>query len=184
MPGRRSLMVLVALLVACCAPVAWGAENGRIYYNVRNDQTDVLYSANADGTCATQLTHGEAIYDWYPSTPLSGAPVYYVHSIKDGGRLKDEQVWRMNPDGSGKRQVTDYALPPAQPNMNPTGYIAMAAISPDGSRLVMSLYDQDRHIRIYLAAADGSGLTRLTNTTDGSDVEPTWSPDGRSITFV
>jgi Tol biopolymer transport system component len=181
MAGRGLTTLLVALLAACCTSVAWGAENGRIYYSWGAGEDEHIYSANGDGTCATELTSGQDLYDRSASTPSSGAPVYYVHSVKDGSRLKDAQVFRMNPDGSGNRQVTDYAIAPAQPNMNPTRYIEGAAISPDGSRLALSLYNEQRNLAIYVANADGSGLTQLT--VDGYDLDPSWSPDQRSILF-
>ena len=37
---------------------------------------------------------------------------------------------------------------------------------------------------IWLIAADGSGGLRLTDTTDGADELPRWSPDGRYVLFV
>src|SRR3989442_4418388 len=32
--------------------------------------------------------------------------------------------------------------------------------------------------------ADGTGQTRLTNTSDSAESQPTWTPDGKKITFV
>jgi Tol biopolymer transport system component len=176
----------VALLVACCAPVAWGAENGRMYFSVDAGQDEHIYGANADGTCATQMTSGQDLYDRSASTPASGSPVYYVHAVKDGSRLKDAQVFRVNPDGSGNRQVTDFSQAPANPAMNPTRTIIDASVSPDGSRLVFSLYDQDREIKIATANADGSNLTVLTDsgTGGGYDQNPSWALDGRSVLFT
>jgi TolB protein len=37
---------------------------------------------------------------------------------------------------------------------------------------------------IYIANADGSGQTRITNTPDGNEVEPDWSPDGSKLAFT
>ena len=119
MAYRWSVSALVALLVACCAPVAWGAENGRMYFSVAAGEDEHIYGANADGTCATQMTSGQDLYDRSASTPASGSPVYYVHAVKDGNRLKDAQVFRVNPDGSGNRQVTDFSQAPAPPLVLP-----------------------------------------------------------------
>jgi Tol biopolymer transport system component len=187
MTYRWSVLALVALLVACCAPVAWGAENGRMYFSVAAGQDEHIYGANGDGTCATQMTSGHDIYDRSASTPASGSPVYYVHAVKDASRLNDAQVFRMNPDGSGNRQVTDFSQAPVEPGMNPLRYVADASVSPSGSRLVFSLYDQDRQLKIATADADGSNLTLLTHPdarTGEYDKDPSWALDGTSILFT
>ena len=44
-------------------------------------------------------------------------------------------------------------------------------------------WDYDPHMDIFTAAADGSGLTRLT-TTEGYDAEGAYSPDGKKIVFT
>src|SRR3954471_9735159 len=184
--GRGFTTALVVLLIGCSAPVAWGAENGRIYYPVRPDgQTQLLYSANGDGTCGSQLTTGEDLYDLSPSSSSAGTPVYFVHRTHNGNRVKDSQVYRMDPDGSGKRQVTDFLQPPVQANANPTRFVLDVDVSPNGSRLVLTRIDDDYRGRIYAADADGSGLTQLTNPV-GSEYDgfATWSPDGASILFM
>lgn len=70
---------------------------------------------------------------------------------------------------------------------------AEARWSPDGSRIAFTSY-RDRNGRtcfqecsrngeISVADADGTDLRRLT-TNEADDHSPTWSPDGRRITFV
>jgi TolB protein len=49
--------------------------------------------------------------------------------------------------------------------------------SPDGKRIAFDAVEGE----IYVIAADGSGLRRLTS---GYDIFPTWSPDGRQIAFM
>lgn len=51
-----------------------------------------------------------------------------------------------------------------------------------GNRMAVVL-SKDGNPEIYVGSADGSGMSRLTNS--GSiDVSPTWSPDGSQIAFV
>ena len=86
-------------------------------------------------------------------------------------RMGREELFLMNPDGSGLTQLTfnnsnDY---------NPYW-------SPDGTKIVFSSY-RDGQSEIYSMNADGSWQTRLT-WNDGYDGSPVWSPDGGKIAFV
>jgi TolB protein len=67
--------------------------------------------------------------------------------------------------------------------------------SPDGSQVAFVRWQHD-HWEVYVVNADGSGLTRLTNTpalpdgapsldgVAGNSVSPAWSPDGNYIAFL
>lgn len=54
--------------------------------------------------------------------------------------------------------------------------------SPDGSKLAFIGF-LDNRTNVYTAAADGTGLTRVTNTTEFDD-SPSWSPSGQQIAFA
>ena len=56
-----------------------------------------------------------------------------------------------------------------------------AAVSPDGRRIAFASLVGGRQ-QIFVANADGTGVTRLT-TTDTDDDQPVWSPNGRKIAF-
>jgi dipeptidyl aminopeptidase/acylaminoacyl peptidase len=126
-----------------------------------------------------------------PSSALSSQFIVYVNT-PDGG---DSNVWKMNPDGSGKVQLT--TTDGAQP-----------VISPDGSKIVFTStrdyvappppppccywppccdpVDEESNggtEEIYVMNADGTGQTRLTSDS-GRDVSPAWSPDGNKIIFM
>ncbi|MFZ0614558.1 MAG: hypothetical protein WAM73_20095 [Desulfobacterales bacterium] len=53
--------------------------------------------------------------------------------------------------------------------------------SPDGSHVVFWAWDTSYRATLWLAAVDGSRLTRLTS--DGADMHPVWRPDGKAILF-
>jgi Tol biopolymer transport system component len=56
--------------------------------------------------------------------------------------------------------------------------------SPDGARIVFDAYrDTTETTELYVASADGSDVTRLTDD-EHSDIGPVFSPDGMRIAFT
>jgi len=58
-----------------------------------------------------------------------------------------------------------------------------AAFTADGKRLAVSI-SEGENAEIYAAAADGTGLQKLTDTRFFLNTSPTWSPDGKRLAFV
>ena len=88
---------------------------------------------------------------------------------------KRYQVFTINADGTGSRQLTDFTDSDA----------VWAAWSPSGNQIV---FERDvytgvfvSHGAIYTMDADGSGQRSLTPT--GLNGRPSWSPDGKRIVF-
>lgn len=126
-------------------------------------------------------------------TPSVGArPVAATFGGPDGrvvfsrGEVSGDQfridLFTMNPDGTGVRQITTPDWGEAD-----TG----KAWSPDGSRIAFER-DSGGLADIYLVNPDGTGLTRLTDcasetqlpTQCGGYFGPTWTPDGRSLVLT
>jgi len=82
------------------------------------------------------------------------------------------EIFTINPDGSGRTQLTADAAHSYDP-----------AWSPDGARIVFaSQRDGDVNGDIYSMNADGTGVVRLTSEL-GADTDPNWSPDGTKIVW-
>lgn len=108
------------------------------------------------------------------ATPQGGG---YGQVAFASDRSGSPQIWVINMDGTGLRQLTDIQWGACQPNW-----------SPDGTRLIfISPCEENREsykiASLFIINADGSGLEPLP-TTGGGDYDPAWSPDGQSIVFT
>ena len=81
------------------------------------------------------------------------------------------EVYAMDADGSGPRNLTQHPAKDVRP-----------AWSPDGRRIAF-VSQRDGNSEVYVMNADGSGKRNLTRDR-ASDDYPTWSPDGRRIAFL
>jgi Tol biopolymer transport system component len=137
---------------------SWAPNGGRLAYFVAAGQR-WIYIVNADGSNNTQLTPGMR-----PNWSQKGGFIAYdtCENNKCG-------IFRINPDGGGKRQLTSDAG-------------GGAAVSPDGGKIIYwSRADGD--FEIYVLNSDGSGKKQLTKNV-GNDALPAWTPDGRYIYYL
>jgi dipeptidyl aminopeptidase/acylaminoacyl peptidase len=136
----------------------WAPNGQRLAYFVAAGQR-WIYIVNVDGSDIHQLTPGMR-----PSWSLQGGFIAY-----DSCENNKCGIFRINPDGGGKRQLSDDGG-------------GGPAVSPDGKRIVY-WSQADGDFEIYVINADGSGRRQLTKNR-GNDALPAWSPDGRYIYYL
>ncbi|HZU86580.1 MAG TPA: protein kinase [Anaerolineaceae bacterium] len=106
-------------------------------------------------------------------TPIGGG-LGQVAFVSD--RSGSAQIYLVNSDGNGLKQITNMADGACQPSWSPDGQ-RLVIVSPCKSKLEMY-----RGTSLFLINADGSGITPL-GSMPGGDFDPAWSPDGKRIAF-
>ena len=162
--------------------------DGRIVFTSVRDGDMEIYSMNADGSGVRRLTNRPGP-DGGPFFSRDGKQIVFRGRASQGAELADYQallaqgLWRptsleifvMNSDGTGLRQVTTLGKASFAPYF-----------TPDGRRVIFSSNVHDprgRDFDLYLINVDGTGLERITwnPTFDGF---PMFSPDGRTLVFA
>ena len=110
---------------------------------------------------------------------VTGSPVVLVSdlAVYDGGGSEGllSPVW-VERDGTAREIDADW-----EPIVGTAGNSSLA-LSPEGERLAISV-QSNQTFDLWVKALDAGPLSRLTF--EGSlNYRPTWSPDGRSLTFV
>jgi len=184
------------------------ARDRRIIYSSSAGGTVDLWTANADGSDARQLTNDERL-ESHPVITTDGATIVYASRFRG-----TSSIWRMNIDGSQPKQIAtapaiyDFALSPdgkrvvyASGNDTSTRSSLMSVsidggaastiaitgpllkwlnVTPDGKTIVFSALD-DKAVKIFKVAITGGPVTKLFNT-QGHDASI--SPDGKRIAFA
>jgi eukaryotic-like serine/threonine-protein kinase len=87
------------------------------------------------------------------------------------------QIYLINTDGSGLRQITDMPDGACQPDFSPDG-MQIVFISP------CQRYQESYSLAsMFIIDIEGENLTPLPNV-PGGDYDPAWSPDGKLIAFT
>src|SRR5215472_5880592 len=107
------------------------------------------------------------------SPAAKAAAVANGRIVFSGDTSVHSDVYTINPDGTGRRQLTHVGTKQAAGNPD---------WSPDGAKIVY-ISNQTGDDRIWVMNADGSAKRRLTDDPGFADLNPAWSPDGTRILF-
>ncbi|HEX6315410.1 MAG TPA: hypothetical protein VFZ73_11150 [Gemmatimonadaceae bacterium] len=164
-------------------------DGTRIVFTSLKDGDLDIYTMNVDGTDVRRLTTTPG-YDGGPWWSPDGTKIVYRawHPPDSAGmadyrsllaqrmvRPSRMELWVMNADGSGQRQITNLG----GANFGPSW-------TPDGGRIVFSSNyknPRSRNFELYLINLDGTGLEQVTDHEE-FDGFPMFSPDGRRIVWA
>jgi len=160
-------LCLLAWVAVQPAEAAFPGKNGKIAFQ-SNRHGNNIHTINPTGGTATDLTRSDGNSD--PAFSPDGTRIAFV----SGGALGYD-IFVMNADGGGRRQLTNTG----SADMEPTW-------SPDGTKIAFVsntfALDGQSDYEIWVMNADGSDQHPITNNSS-SETQPAWSPDGSKIAF-
>ncbi len=152
--------IVAALGLASLGGAAVPGKNGRIAFDRYSNGSVFadIFTMKPDGSDLTKLTRRSPEY-------LDEQPAY----SPDGKRIawtRDDHIWLMNSDGSGKRRLTR------------SGVNYGVAFAPSGKKLIWT-HIVGSHSYINVMKPDGSDRRRL----GVEGLNPAYSPDGQWIAY-
>lgn len=174
-------LLALALLLADSASAAFPGGNGRIAFAT---------GAAGDDDCSTFEFHPR-IWTVNPGPTdedyrvLTCGSQHINHDHRDpaysanGAKIawsRDGDIWKMNADGSNKKQVTGASASDTATDNSP-------AWSPGGGSIVFAREDGGT-VQIVKMHSDGTSKVPVRSETNGGFAEPAWSPNGSWIAYV
>jgi Tol biopolymer transport system component len=161
----------------------------RIVFTSTRDGDLDIYSMNTDGSDIVRLTNeigydGGAFYSadgrkivYRANHPQDSTAIAEYQHLLSQGLIKPSvmELFIMNADGSGKKQITHFGVASFAPYFHP-----------DGERIIFSSNLKDpkgRNFDLFSIKTDGTDLQQVTFN-DTFDGFPVFTPDGEKLIFA
>lgn len=138
-------------------------DGKQVLFVSERDGNKELYLVKVDGTGLKRLTNN-TVPDYLPCWHPNGTLIAYVRILNGSDR-----IFRMNIDGTSNMQLFGESAFDPQ-------------FSRDGS-LLAYIGDTAGGRDLFTCKLDGTDPKRITNTPNGTEYVPCWSPDGTKIAY-
>lgn len=145
---------------------AWSPDGNRLAFVSTRDGNSEIYVMNKDGSNVRRLTNNPAI-DSAPTWSPNGQLIAFT-SDRTGAAAP--QIWVMDADGLGQRQITHEAAAD-RPTWSPAPYNEIAYAGKTGTGYDIKVIDI------------ATGAVRQLTNSEGDNESPAFSPNGRHIAF-
>jgi Tol biopolymer transport system component len=142
------------------------SRDGSLIFDGSPFKNDEIATIDPSGHDLRVLTSNVNAADIEPMWSPDGRRIVFVSD-----RTEDDEIWVMNADGSGQRNLS---------RSKGSDYVPFW--SPDGSRIAFTS-DRGDDPEVYVMNADGTDQVDVTRS-PGIDLGPAWSPDGTKIAYV
>ena len=168
---RHALALLAVPLAALALAGCGGGGSGSpdLAFVSSRDGDYAIFVMSADGGNERRLTAADAEAGANASPFFQIEPAWSADGTKlafASGRSGNSDIYAMNADGTGTRQLTSSDQNDTHPTWSPEGEIAFT-----------------RAGDIYVVNADGSAARRVSDVLV-EESDPAWSPDGEWIAYV
>ena len=147
---------------------AWAPDGRGLALTMSYEGNAEIYRIGTDGAVQARLTNNPAI-DSSPSFSPDGGQIAFVSN-----RGVSPQIYVMSASGGGAKRATFQGKYNQTPRWNPRA---------DKPQIVFTGRDERGVFDIFILDVKSGKIDRLTQG-KGSNLDPTWSPDGRLVAYV
>jgi TolB protein len=147
----------------------WSPDGRRIALTLSQDGNAEIYLLSAEGAVISRLTNNPFI-DSSPTWSPDGSQIAFVSD-----RYGTPQIWVMSASGAGQTKLTKRGNYNQEPAWSPRQI--------DGKSLIaFSARDERGAFDIFTVNPKTQDIVRLTENR-GSNLHPSWAPNGRAIAY-
>jgi TolB protein len=147
---------------------AWSPDGHGLAITLSHEGNAEIYRIDTDGGIRARLTSNPAI-DSSPSFSSDGSQIAFVSN-----RGGSPQIYVMSAGGGGAKRVTFQGKYNQTPRWSPRA---------DKPQIAFTGRDERGVFDVFILDVKSGKIDRLTQG-KGSNLDPTWSPDGRLIAYV